>query len=122
MMNAKEFPMKKVARVITASTPELLTYLDRIVESFDRFNTKKDNPILQEITDRFCNSLKVEVGSKYIKVVVNDSVHSFIVIKHTTKFNAGDVLMARTFKSPATNFARGNILTRFYPTLSWTGV
>lgn len=108
--------------MITHNTLDLMVYLDRILQDYDRFNTKKDNPILQEMTDRFRDSLRVDIGSKYAKVVANGSVHSFIVIKDTPKFKAGDILMARSFNSPATNFARGNIFTRNYPTLSWTGV
>ena len=108
--------------MITHNTLDLMVYLDRILQDYDRFNNRKDNPIVQEMYERFHNNLKIEIGSKYIKVVANGSVHSFIVIKDTPKFKAGDVLMAKSWKAPATNFARGNIFTRNYPTLSWTGI
>lgn len=108
--------------MITHNTLDLMVYLDQILQDYDRFNNRKDNPIVQEMYERFHNNLKIEIGSKYVKVVTNGSVHSFIVIKDTPKFKAGDILMAKSWKAPATNFARGNIFTRNYPTLSWTGV
>lgn len=107
--------------MITHNTLDLMVYLDAILVSYDRFNNRKDNPIVQEMYDRFHNNLKIEIGSKYIKVVANGAVHSFIVKEDTPKFKAGDILMAKSWKAPATNFARGNIFTRNYPTLSWTG-
>ena len=108
--------------MITHNTLDLMVYLDRILQDYDRFNNRKDNPIVQEWQERFRDNLKIEIGSKYIKVVANGAVHSFIVKEDTPKFKAGDVLMAKSWKAPATNFARGNIFARNYPTLSWTGV
>ena len=64
-------------------------------------------------------------GSKYIKIVTNShgsrSAHSFICAKDTPKFKKGDILKANSWKAPATNFVRGNILTKTYGNVSWTG-
>lgn len=69
-----------------------------------------------------------ERGRNYIKCVktergVVESVHSFIVIKATKGFKVGDILKAATFKAPATNFARGNVLdpTSYEDRISWAG-
>ena len=64
----------------------------------------------QEMVKRFNEGVVVMAGSKYLKVVIKGSVHSFIVAKPTPKFKVGDILMAKSYKAPATNFARGNIL------------
>ena len=55
-----------------------------------------------------------EEGRKYIKIVHakmggQRSVHSFIVKEATKKFGVGEILMAASWKAPATNFARGTI-------------
>ena len=56
-----------------------------------------------------------------MKVVSNRSVHSFIVIKDTDKFKRGDILKAASWKKPATNFVRGNILEGTFDRVTWTG-
>ena len=65
-------------------------------------------------------TVEFDVGSKFIKVIVghtNDtsrSSHSFIVLgeykgaKNT--FKHGDILKSASWRAPAKNFARGNIL------------
>ena len=58
----------------------------------------------------------IDKGSKYLKIVsygdakgVNASVWGFIN-KGNKKFQVGDILKAKSWKSPALNSARGNIL------------
>lgn len=69
-------------------------------------------------------------GSKYIKVVMNhygqQSVHSFIVnaykrCRRRSKFQLGDILKANSWKAPATNFIRGNVINRDYRNTRWVG-
>ena len=76
-------------------------------------------------------TVEFDVGSKFIKVIVghtNDtsrSSHSFIVLgeykgaKNT--FKHGDILKSASWRAPAKNFARGNILDNNYGTISWCG-
>ena len=76
-------------------------------------------------------TVEFDVGSKFIKVIVghtNDtsrSSHSFIVLgeykgaKNT--FKHGDILKSASWRAPAKNFARGNILENSYGTISWCG-
>jgi len=78
----------------------------------------RDNSVLE-----FKNSLDYRFGSKYIKIVTNnggESVHSFIVnIYHDDKFKYGDILKAASWKTPARNFARGNVFEEYK--VKWTG-
>lgn len=102
---------------------QIQQYLEAIKASYCRF-TPVSSPVHQEMVKKFNESVLVMAGSKYLKVVMKGSVHSFIVTKPTLKFNVGDILMARSFKAPATNFARGNILDpKFdFATVRWVGV
>jgi hypothetical protein len=80
-----------------------------------------DPAIRQEMAKEFCVSVHMVRGTKYIKVVSGRSVHSFIVIKPDAKFKFGDILKAASWKAPATNFARGNILLGDFSSVTWTG-
>ena len=70
--------------------------------------------------------IEFQPGSSYIKVVetrngVVERVHSFIVNK-AGKFPLGTILKAASFKAPATNFGRGNLLDRqTWGRVVWTG-
>jgi len=77
--------------------------------------------------DRGANTLPLptvsfERGRTYIKVIFDRSAHSFIVIKPTKGFKVGDILKAATFKAPATNMARGSVLTGALNRTLWCGV
>ena len=78
----------------------------------------KENSVIE-----FKNGIDHICGSKYIKVIRRDnqtSVHSFIVnIYDDDKFKYGDILKAASWKSPARNFARGNIFEEYK--VKWTG-
>lgn len=62
---------------------------------------------------------------KYIKFITTShgspSVHSWIVLEDDGKFKRGDILKAASWKTPALNFARGNIFDIAYPRVTWTG-
>jgi hypothetical protein len=68
-----------------------------------------------------------EIHRKFIKVITgtaggNTSVHSFIMLDDDGKFKRGDILMAASWKAPAKNFARGNVLAgKFERRVTWTG-
>jgi len=87
---------------------QIQQYLEAIKASYADFSEL--TTVRQEMVKRFNEGVVVMAGSKYLKVVIKGSVHSFIVAKPTPKFKVGDILMAKSFKAPATNFARGNIL------------
>jgi hypothetical protein len=102
---------------------EITPYFDRIIADYKAFwpdwQTDKHK---KEMIDEFIRDLRYEVGSKYIKVVKRDSVHSFIVRNDTGKFKAGDILKAASWKAPATNFVRGNLFEKTFDRVRWTGV
>jgi hypothetical protein len=105
----------------------LTAYLDHIRADYTSWQNlaAKTDPISvkirEEMNQRFVTNVKVEHGSKYVRVVTNGGAHSFIVVKDTPKFPAGTILKAASWKAPATNFARGNILSGDFSRVTWTG-
>lgn len=87
-------------------------------------NKVNDKHVQEMIAER---GIEFQPGSSYIKVVetrngVVERVHSFIVNK-AGKFPLGTILKAASFKAPATNFGRGNLLDRqTWDRVRWTGV
>lgn len=67
-----------------------------------------------------------EPGSSYIRVVQGSGVssrssHSFIVVKPSDKFKVGDILKSASWKSPAKNFVRGNVIDKNFERVRWSG-
>ena len=82
---------------------------------------KIKQPHVQEMVQDFVQSIRVDEGSKYIKIVKQGSVWGFIVKTDKDKmFRKGDILKAAGFNAPARNKARGNILDGGYK-IQWTG-
>ena len=70
-----------------------------------------------------------EIGKKYVKIIsestrfgLSRSSHSYIVIGDQGKFKHGDILKSASWTAPAKNFARGNVLTGDYTTISPFGI
>lgn len=72
-----------------------------------------------KMVEEYNSGLRYEIGKKYIKVIDRNSVHSFIVMNDEGKFKRGDILKAASWRTPARNFARGNIFGEY--TIRWTG-
>lgn len=103
---------------------ELGSYLTKIKADYHRWQDRcldGDDTIKDMMFDEFCEKLTYTVGRNYIKIISNDSAHSFIVAKETKGFKKGDILMAASWNAPATNFARGNIFDEEGYTIRWTG-
>ena len=82
---------------------------------------KPRTEIQAKMYDEFVNSIRVDEGSKYIKIVKQGSVWGFIVKSDKDKmFRKGDILKAASWAAPARNKARGNILDGGYQ-IRWTG-
>jgi len=94
-------------------------YFAAIRTSYANFGTP--SAIRDKMIVEFNDKLRVDEGNKYIKIVSNGSVHSFIVKEDGPKFKRGDILKAASWASPAKNFARGNIVAGLYANVSWTG-
>jgi hypothetical protein len=66
-----------------------------------------------------------EIGRKYVHVIMSDnqrSSHSWIMMNDDKKFRRGDILKSASWKAPARNFARGNVLTGAYKQIRWCGI
>jgi hypothetical protein len=103
---------------------DVLEYADEIRADYAQGKDITKDSWVKNMVDSF--EVSFDEGRKYIKVVTsyaggNRSVHSFIVKEDHGKFKAGDILMASSWKAPATNFARGNVLEGRYKA-RWTGV
>jgi len=78
----------------------------------------------------YASSMEEHKGSKYIKLSYKSgcrSVHCFIVnSKNDKDFKYGDILKSASWKAPARNFARGNVIDDTVESLKkaicWTGV
>ena len=89
----------------------------------------------RDVADKRMEDVKFwhEEGNKFIKLISSSNGNTrcigFIVKKAPKaldnktgkEFNVGDMLMAKSWKAPATNFARGNVfkLGKLY---RWTGI
>ena len=73
-----------------------------------------------EQVEQWDNKTKVSFGKKYIKIVQDTGVFAFVMKEDSGRFKKGDVLMASSWRAPALNSARGNVLTGNYP-IRWTG-
>ena len=90
-------------------------YLKHIVESYCDFMTN------ERMRKEFEEGLRYETLNKYIKVIAGTSVHSFIVREDDAKFKRGDILKAASWKVPAKNFVRGNVIDGTFDRITWTG-
>lgn len=65
-----------------------------------------------------------EVGRKYVHIIMADnqhSSHSWVMLKDDNKFKRGDILKSATWRGPARNFKRGNVITGDYQNIRWVG-
>ena len=121
ILNDKELIMKN--KFHEQYVKELGSYLTKIKADYHRWQDRcqtGDAAIKDQMFDEFCEKVTYTVGRNYIKIISNDSAHSFIVAKETKGFKKGDILMAASWNAPATNFARGNIFDDEYH-IRWTG-
>jgi len=72
-----------------------------------------------------------EIGRKYVHIIMQDtgqfssgqrSSHSWIMINDDKKFKRGDILKSASWRAPARNFSRGNVLCGGYQHIKWAGV
>ena len=109
--------VKKLAKDLAKGVANMT---DGMVEDYKTF-MPPNSDVRKKMYKRFLESFVEKTGSKYIKVISNDSVTAFIVkTDKDKKFRKGDILKPAGFNAPARNKARGNILDGNYP-INWTG-
>lgn len=82
---------------------------------------KVEDNIREQMSQEFEKSITVEAGMKYLKIVTRGSVHSFVCLQDNGKFKRGDILKPASWRGPAMNFARGNVLDGTLDRIRWTG-
>jgi len=72
-----------------------------------------------------------ESGRKYVHVIMKHigqfsagqrSSHSWVMINDDKQFKQGDILKSASWKAPARNFMRGNVLRGTFKNIRWAGV
>jgi len=101
---------------------------EKMIEDFRQWNERSSekSSLDQEWYDNrvkeYADDFRIEEGRNYIKLVANGSVKGFVVKKATKGFVVGDMLMAASYKAPATNFSRGNVMLGEFDRVRWTGI
>lgn len=95
--------------------------LEKIKADYRSMGGSDPSPHRQQMIREFEQSVRIEAGMKYLKVIAGSSVHSFICLQDNGKFKRGDILKPASWRGPATNFARGNVLDGTLDRIRWTG-
>lgn len=93
------------------SDADLQAYIDYISADYEKWTSHTPN-------DESKFTVSFEPGSKYLRVVTTSwgsrSAHTFIDVD-------GNIWKSASWKSPAKNFTRGNIIARDFSKIRWTG-
>lgn len=88
--------------------------IDAMVADYGKNNTN------ERMFNEYKDGFKTITGQKFIKVVNNNSVKAFIVKEDGGRFKMGDILKPASWRAPAKNSPRGNVLEAGYA-IQWTG-
>ena len=84
--------------------------------------TESRRKIKDDMISEYNREISYSDGSKYVKIITGNSVWGFVVRVHNDKkFRFGDILKPAGWKTPARNFARGNVVDGNFGGVSWTG-
>ena len=84
--------------------------------------TDSRRKIKDDMISEYNREISYSDGSKYVKIITGNSVWGFVVRDHNDKkFRFGDILKPAGWKTPARNFARGNVIDGNFGGVSWTG-
>ena len=85
-------------------------------------DTESRRKIKDDMISEYNREISYSAGSKYVKIDTGNSVWGFVVRVHNDKkFRFGDILKPAGWKTPARNFARGNVVDGNFGGVSWTG-
>ena len=82
---------------------------------------RANDPVVSGMIQAYNDGFRIDEGSKFIKIVSRDSVHCFVSKGNFGKFRRGDILKAASWRQPAKNFARGNVIDGTFDRIRWTG-
>ena len=88
--------------------------IDAMVVDYSKGNTN------ERMFNEYKDGFKTIVGQKFIKITNGNGVKAFIVKEDNGKFKMGDILKPASWRAPAKNSARGNVLEGGYA-IQWTG-
>ena len=88
--------------------------IDAMVVDYSKGNTN------ERMFNEYKDGFKSIVGQKFIKITNGNGVKAFIVKQDNGKFKMGDILKPASWRAPAKNSARGNVLEGGYA-IQWTG-
>ena len=88
--------------------------IDAMVVDYSKGNTN------ERMFNEYKDGFKTIVGQKFIKITNGNGVKAFIVKQDDGKFKMGDILKPASWRAPAKNSARGNVLEGGYA-IQWTG-
>ena len=98
----------------------VMNMTEAMIEDYKLF-MPPDSEVRKKMNKKFSDGFVEKIGSKYIKVISNNSVSAFIVkTDKDKKFKKGDILYPAGWAAPARNKSRGNVLDGNYP-IQWTG-
>ena len=68
--------------------------------------------------------LQVFIGRKYAKICRNhgQTAWGFVQLQDCNKFKKGDLLAAASWRAPAKNMARGNLINGDFSKVAWQGL
>ena len=88
--------------------------IDAMVVDYSKGNTN------ERMFNEYKNGFETIVGQKFIKITNGNGVKAFVVKADDGKFKMGDILKPASWRAPAKNSARGNVLEGNYA-IQWTG-
>ena len=88
--------------------------IDAMVLDYSKGNTN------ERMFNEYKDGFKSIVGQKFIKITNGNGVKAFVVKQDDGKFKMGDILKPASWRAPAKNSARGNVLEAGYA-IQWTG-